>query len=104
MKNRKHNYTCFLFILAIFIGSCNRNIHQTALPIKDNIKMGAYYFDGWTGKTFHISPALDSFPERKPVWGWVTSTPSAITEQIDLAADAGISFFNFCWYYNKADG
>lgn len=64
------------------------------------IKLGAYYFDGWSGLTNnHLTEALvDSFPERKPSWGWLTSTPDVMQKQIDAAADAGISFFSFCWY------
>jgi hypothetical protein len=67
------------------------------------IKLGAYYFDGWTGKSsFHLNETIiDSFAYRKPIWGWITSTPQIIQKQIDLAANAGISFFNFCWYYSS---
>jgi hypothetical protein len=69
------------------------------------IKLGAYYFDGWTGLTKgHITKALvDSFAERESIWGWKTSTPAAMEAQIDSAARAGISFFSFCWYYPEAD-
>lgn len=67
--------------------------------------VGAYYFDGWTGKyPYHITESLkDSFPDRKPKWGWVTSTQEIIDEQIKLAADSGISFFSFCWYYGAGN-
>src|SRR3954469_22288370 len=96
-----------LFFLSCFLicsTSCHRSAYRTAVVKNDSIKIGAYYFDGWTGKTFHVSPKLrDSFPERKPVWGWVTSTPEVVHEQINLAADAGLSFFNFCWYYAKGE-
>jgi hypothetical protein len=70
-----------------------------------SITLGAYYFDGWTTpKSNHLTPKLrDSFPDRKPKWGWVTSTPDIIKEQIDLAADAGLSFFCFDWYYPDYD-
>lgn len=72
-----------------------------AQPATKNIKLGAYYFDGWTGKTNHISRKLiDSFPDRKPIWGWETSTAQIMPKQIDYAADAGIDFFDFCWYYS----
>jgi len=64
------------------------------------VKVGAYYFDGWTGKTKHISQKLMSFSERKPIWGWVTSTQSVVESQIDLASNFGIDFFNFCWYFD----
>lgn len=67
-----------------------------------SVKLGAYYFDGWKkekGNT-HLTPQLKQNLDRKPVWGWVTSTQSIMDKQIDAAADAGLSFFSFCWYYN----
>ena len=68
-----------------------------------SLKLGAYYFDGWTGKSeFHLTQNLiDSFPDRKPVWGWRTSTPEIMSKQIDIAAEYGISFFSFCWYFRR---
>jgi hypothetical protein len=66
-------------------------------------KIGAYYFDGWTGTyPSHITPLLkDSFANREPKWGWITSKQEIMDEQINLAADAGLSFFSFDWYYNR---
>lgn len=66
--------------------------------------VGAYYFDGWTklNNNAHLTNSLmNDFKERKPIWGWVTSTQSVIDAQINCAADAGLSFFSFCWYYNS---
>jgi hypothetical protein len=62
-------------------------------------QVGAYYFSGWNGKSrIHLTPSLiDSFPERRPTWGW-TSTLATMKTEIDLAADNGLTFFNFCWY------
>jgi len=69
-----------------------------------SVKLGAYYFDGWTGKTRHITAKLQSeFPERRPVWGWVTSTPEVMRAQIETAAEAGLQFFTFDWYYSDAN-
>ncbi len=71
---------------------------------KDEIKIGAYYFNGWTGKTNHITTELVStFNNRKPVWGWYTGSPKIMQREINLAAQAGISFFSFCWYYTNSD-
>jgi len=72
---------------------------------RSDITLGAYYFDGWsTPKSGHLTAKLrDSFPERKPKWGWMTSTPQIMKEQIDLAADAALSFFSFDWYYPDGD-
>ncbi|QNK64720.1 glycoside hydrolase family 99-like domain-containing protein [Pedobacter sp. PAMC26386] len=69
------------------------------------IKLGAYYFDGWTGKyAQHISPKLmNSFSNRKPKWGWITSSQKVVDQQILAASGAGLSFFSFCWYYSGKD-
>ena len=35
--------------------------------------VGAYYFDGWSGKTeaMHLPKLLQTkYADRKPVWGW----------------------------------
>lgn len=65
------------------------------------VMIGAYYFDGWTGAyQDHITPALtEKFPEREPIWGWKTSSQDIMNKQIDAAANAGLSFFNFLWYF-----
>ncbi|MCX2453241.1 glycoside hydrolase family 99-like domain-containing protein [Pedobacter sp. PLR] len=66
------------------------------------LKVGAYYFDGWTGKTSHISRSLkEDYKERAPVWGWVTSTPAGIRKQVTAAVNADLDFFTFCWYYSE---
>lgn len=68
----------------------------------NEVKAGAYYFDGWTGKTdrWHLPERLKTeFGYREPLWGWVTSTPQIMRKQIDCAADYGLRFFAFCWYY-----
>lgn len=72
---------------------------------KARVKIGAYYFDGWTGTySNHITPSLVSnFPEREPKWGWITSSQQAVKEQIEVASNAGLSFFSFCWYYGGGE-
>ena len=78
--------------------------------------VGAYYFDGWSGKSRWADDpgqpwAIDApthltkrmvmeFPEREPIWGWRDDTPEIMERQIDLAADCGLSFFAFCWYWH----
>jgi hypothetical protein len=68
-------------------------------------EIGAYYYNGWTPKpnSALTDSLLHGFPEREPIWGWETSTPSVVKAQIDLAANAGLSFFSFCWYYPSRD-
>ncbi|WP_164851422.1 glycoside hydrolase family 99-like domain-containing protein [Larkinella soli] len=72
---------------------------------KDRPRVGVYYFDGWSGLTRgHLTQTLiDSFPEREPIWGWITSKKDVMQAQINTAADAGIDFFSFCWYKFPAD-
>ncbi|MBD0296278.1 MAG: glycoside hydrolase family 99-like domain-containing protein [Flavisolibacter sp.] len=70
---------------------------------KDTTILGAYYFNGWYINSDQITDKLkNSFPEREPLWGWITSTQDAMNKQIEMAADAGLSFFSFDWYYPKS--
>jgi hypothetical protein len=69
------------------------------------IKLGVYYFDGWSGGTdaYHLKERLQGeFSTREPLWGWHDNTPEIMRQQIDLAANAGISFWSFCWYWPEA--
>jgi hypothetical protein len=77
---------------------------------------GAYYFDGWAGRKglagdrtapwaenapTHLTRRLvEEFPEREPIWGWRDDSPAIMEQQIDLAADHGLAFFAFCWYWH----
>ncbi|MCE7042821.1 glycoside hydrolase family 99-like domain-containing protein [Dyadobacter sp. CY312] len=86
-----------LFLIVLFVFGTSSALAQKTSP-----KIGAYYFDGWSGTTFHITDDLkNNYPEREPKWGWVTSKQEIVDEQIALAADAGLSFFSFCWYFSE---
>jgi hypothetical protein len=70
------------------------------------VQIGAYYFDGWANAPAQNNITyllVKNFSEREPIWGWKTSTPEAMADQIDLAAGAGLNFFDFCWYYSKGN-
>jgi len=83
---------------------------------KKKVAIGAYYFDGWAGHSAraadpkepwaknaptHLSKRmLKEFPEREPVWGWRDDSQKIMDRQIDLAADHGLAFFAFCWYWH----
>lgn len=87
---------------------------------KAQIKVGAYYFDGWAGHhRASNNPAetwaknapsnsskrlAEEFGEREPVWGWRDDAQEIMERQIDLAADNGIEFFLFCWYWRDNGG
>lgn len=86
-------------------------------PARLRAAVGAYYFDGWAGKSdrWKDDPAwnrlnppthltkrmLEEFADREPIWGWRDDSLAVMERQIDLAADHGITFFAFCWYWNK---
>jgi hypothetical protein len=79
--------------------------------------VGAYYFDGWAGASerwrddpqwtrlnppTHLTKRMiEEFAGREPIWGWRDDKLEIMERQIDLAADQGIAFFAFCWYWNK---
>lgn len=87
----------FIFTFTLLLSGESETLAQ-----KGKNKIGAYYFDGWSGTTFHITDDLKTnYPDREPVWGWVTSSQKVVDEQIVLAADAGLSFFSFCWYHRN---
>jgi len=69
---------------------------------KDDLIVGAYYFDGWRNNPNHLTRSLtDSFAYRKPVWGW--NSHGQMDREIRLAAGAGINYFSFCWYLRGND-
>jgi hypothetical protein len=71
-------------------------------PSTAKVCAGAYYFDGWTGSTdrIHLTPRLrDEFSDREPIWGWRDGSLPVVEEQIACAADHGLSFFAFDWYW-----
>lgn len=87
--------TVQLCLLGVFLTSFN------SLLCAQQANVGAYYFGGWSAKIpNHITQALKGgFKDREPIWGYITNNQQAIDEQIVKAADAGLSFFSFCWYY-----
>jgi len=84
---------------------------------KPRATVGAYYFDGWAGSSdrwrddpgwtklhppTHLTKRMiEEFADREPIWGWRDDALQIMERQIDLAADHGIAFFAFCWYWNK---
>ena len=61
-----------------------------------------YYFNGWSGETdnLHLPDRLKTeLLDREPVWGWHANTQAIIDQEIELAADHGIGFFAYDWYW-----
>jgi len=114
-----------LLVLAVTTGTRAKQpsavpIGSTAIatfqPGEARATVGAYYFDGWAGKSerwqddagwtalnppTHLTKRmLEEFADREPIWGWRDDSLAIMERQIDLAADHGIAFFAFCWYWN----
>lgn len=95
--------------------------HAADAPAAPRMKLGAYYFAGWSGKSpydngsvsnawakgmpTHFTKKLGTeFAGRTPVWGWREDAPGVQERQIDLAADHGLAFFAYCWYFKDSKG
>ena len=73
---------------------------------KPRAMVGAYYFDGWSGKTedMHLPKLLQTkYADRKPLWGWKADTVEIMQKQIDYCADHDIAFWAFDWYYPEGE-
>lgn len=104
---------CGLWVAFAVMSAISLSLAAEAAP-KPRAQIGAYYFDGWAGKhkladkeawakdaPTHLSKRmLDEFPDREPLWGWRDDSPQVMKRQIDLAADHGLAFFAFCWYWH----
>jgi hypothetical protein len=91
-------------------------MYTRAQETKPRIKLGAYYFGGWAGKckfddgtpenlwargmpSMFTKNLATEFAGRMPLWGWRDDKQEIMDRQIDLAADNGVSYFSFCWYW-----
>ena len=66
-------------------------------------RLGAYFFDGWTGPltNFHFAGLpFGPFQDRQPVTGWQDNFNCSIEKEIVLARNFGVNFFVFDWYFN----
>ena len=90
----------FVFGLALLL--LPSTAQTSTLPSSNSlpVKIGAYYFDGWNPKDSHVTERLRTeFANREPIWGWQDDTREIMEQQIDFAANAGLSFWSFCWYW-----
>ncbi len=118
MSERK-SFLVGLIILLLQTVGMQACLSQPA-PGTKPVTIGAYYFDGWAGRNKHAdnpgepwaknAPThltrrfVEEFSEREPVWGWRDDALEIMERQIDLAADNGIDFFLFCWYWRDNKG
>jgi hypothetical protein len=115
---------CVLSCVGIALGQAPQGIQlldskdmRAAAAKAPRMKLGAYYFAGWAGKSAfddgapehawakgmptHFTKKLATeFAGRTPLWGWRDDTPELMERQIDLAADHGVAYFSFCWYWH----
>ncbi|WP_080905082.1 glycoside hydrolase family 99-like domain-containing protein [Parabacteroides sp. Marseille-P3160] len=112
---KKRLIIVFPIILILFLGiGCNKKKNDSVSE-KREIMVGTYYFDGWSGTNrhagnpdalwaknapTHLSEKLATdYSSREPIWGWRNDSIEIMERQIDLAAENGIDFFLFCWYW-----
>ncbi len=93
----------------------------SAKESKPSIKLGAYFYGGWSGHSrfddstpgnawakdmpwAFTKKLATTYQNRMPLWGWRDETQKLMEKQIDLAADHGLSFFSFCWYWKDDKG
>ena len=104
---------CLCFVVGIMSSTSDAKKKKPAT-------IGVYYFDGWAGKSRHAdnpdepwaknAPThltrrfVEEFGEREPIWGWRDDSMEIMERQIDLAADNGVDFFLFCWYWKNNKG
>ena len=104
-------------LLGLACWACQAGAQET----KPRMKLGTYYFAGWSGQSSmddskpehawakgmptHFTEKLATeFAGRTPIWGWRDDTLALMERQIDLAADHGVAFFSFCWYWHDNKG
>lgn len=99
--------------VAVALSALTTSVAAEAPP-RPRAQVGAYYFEGWAGRhkladkedwaknapTHLTKRMLDEFPDREPLWGWRADAPAVMERQIALAADHGLAFFAFCWYWH----
>lgn len=94
----------YIIVLMIITLALVYNLSSAQSPKNDNVqlKVGAYYFGGWSGLTdpYHLTSRLKKeFSNREPIWGWYDNNLTIMETQINYASNNGLSFFSFCWYY-----
>jgi hypothetical protein len=68
-------------------------------------QIGVYYFPGWadaTGAPFHPPwDKIKKYPEREPLLSWYKEGDTSVAvQQIEWAAQYGIDFFVYDWYWD----
>lgn len=68
-------------------------------PVRGKLDVGVYYFPGW--RTPGQWAPITRYPERRPVLGWYREgDPSVADWHIKWAAEHGVTFFAYDWYWS----
>ncbi len=114
---RKSNFSSKMILAAGLLGLAGWTCNAEAQDTKPRMKLGGYYFAGWSGKcpyddgsaanawakgmpTHFTKKLATEFAGRTPIWGWRDDTRALMERQINLAADNGVAYFSFCWYWH----
>ncbi len=90
-------------VVAALALSSDASVHADAKAC-----VGAYYFEGWyhdrpgAFAAFATEELRTHFPDRRATYMneyWRDDSVGAMEAQIDLAADHGVQFFTFDWYW-----
>ena len=76
----------------------------TAAATQTRTRLGAYYFDGWSGSL--TSQAFSGMPfgdyrDHEPFSGWQDSSACAVERQLAWGRNFGFDFFVFDWYFHS---
>lgn len=85
-------------------GACALVMPEAA-SAQTRARVGAYYFDGWTGPDgrMHFDGLIRGpFLDRQPVTGWYDSDACVVEQQLAWARAFGVDFFIFDWYLDPA--
>lgn len=70
------------------------------VPLASDYDIGVYYFPGWN--RYSAWQVLDMFPERCPVLGYYREGDTEVIDwQLLWAAERGIRFFAYDWYWSE---
>ena len=78
-------------------------VPSSAASAQSKARIGAYYFDGWSGplSNYHfMGLPFGPYQERQPLSGWQDNSTCAVEQQLAEAHGFGIDFFVYDWYYN----
>ena len=72
------------------------------VAVKTDYQIGIYYFPGWSPDQMHRWKLQADFPERDSLLGWYEEGQPAVADwHIKWAAENGITFFVYDWYWRQ---